>query len=482
MSLPQNIPGGSGYLKDPKQIILNRKKVLHEYEEEILLIRQRILQQNEIIQELKKAETQHRKDHGGVYGSELERKRLQKQIEILEKTLLRAQNQLSNSRQEGLQLRRRITDLEQTLHMLQTDYDTSQAVFQQLEQSASELRSSVRHEKAAKNVAVAEINSLVARFTREKDLWKSELRNLRTSMPQKGPSLIGSEFSTQIEKTIGSRLPRNAKGVVGSTTMKLPFRKVLGAPDAAAGATKPLKLKKLVSGRKDAATARRADTNHIPELLKYIAAQADVNPGLLSFVEQFTTEHLELRKKLTQFNETVERLQSQTTGDLSEGRRVVQKLEKKLRKKKERHRTLIEQSRELTHSAILGFNGAVRVLSLLGSCAVNAEERTLTVGANPGGMAQAGALRALPVANDPKRGPAGERFRLALSTLEEKVERLVEQTAGLEDTDHLFPAQFFRSDEIREKLFPLEVPPEVLHGDNHESDAKSPDERIYIFD
>eukprot|EP00767_Chilomastix_cuspidata_P002228 gnl/Chilomastix_cuspidata/2355.p1 GENE.gnl/Chilomastix_cuspidata/2355~~gnl/Chilomastix_cuspidata/2355.p1 ORF type:complete len:542 (-),score=147.38 gnl/Chilomastix_cuspidata/2355:120-1613(-) len=448
-------PSSGGFfrerIEDRRHHLQRKTNLLHTYEEEIHLTRQKIKEQNEQIQRLKKLEEQHRKDHSGLGTPAKQQNRAIKQIEILEQTLLRVQSKLSESHQRSVQLRRKTTDLDQTLRMLRADSNQCQRAFGELQQDASKLRTAVRNEKTAKDVAVAENNSLLARFNREKELWKAEIRNSRMSVPQKSTGISATDISARLESGLGNRYPKSARGVVTPPTIALSMRNPriahIATPKRSARRMRQFKLQNAdrPTSRRELSGTRRAENSQISHLLSLLASTEAVNPGLISFVDQLSSEHLGLSKKLGVFTENINRLRMQSAGDINDGRRILQKLENKLKVKQRNYAQLKHRTRELTDASAEGFNATLSILALLESVQFNSAERSVVIAPQSKNLhTPTLAFRRLPRTNGLARPPNKDAFRNALGQLERNVLEIIDFLKEREPRTNVFPGQFAR--------------------------------------
>ncbi|GIQ85274.1 hypothetical protein KIPB_006913, partial [Kipferlia bialata] len=155
-------------------------------------------------------------------------------------------------------------------------------------------------------IAISENQNLLSRFEREKEYWQAEMRELRHSLShtQKVRSIITSAMSTS------PSAGKNGDGGDGERGK--------GGP----GGEK--------STMYDGVTGTQLSVGQV--LQNSIANAADVNTGLLNFVNQLTEELEALQKKTTLYRSTIDRLRSQAAGDVSSGRRFSRSLEEKLQK------------------------------------------------------------------------------------------------------------------------------------------------------
>ncbi|KAG9395796.1 chromosome segregation protein [Carpediemonas membranifera] len=140
-----------------------------------------------------------------------------------------------------------------------------------------------------KEVCAGEAKLQMQRFEKEKELWQSEVREMRQQLEsvRRVNTLVSSAT-----KKIGSRSSSAASS--------------LGAPTTISKRTEEI-LSRIMG---DSAT--------------------DINTGLLNYVNELTVDHEKLSKAMEVSNETISRLKVQASGDRNGTRRLTRMLEDKL--------------------------------------------------------------------------------------------------------------------------------------------------------
>ncbi len=228
---------------------------------------------------------------GGIFAGDRREKAIQKQLHSQETKLDHLQGINSGLMADNTRLRDDTSAMKKELAALKGVLKKSDVELGGLRREVATLTQRYERTAADRDVAVSENQLMMQRFEREKEMWQSEVREMRQ----------------QLEGA------RRVNTLVSSAT-----KRVSGALKAG-----PLSM--------NAGTTPTISKRTEELLVKILGDSAnDINTGLLNFVNELTVEQEKLTKQVDKYSETINRLKVQASGDRNGTRRLTRMLEEKL--------------------------------------------------------------------------------------------------------------------------------------------------------
>eukprot|EP00768_Dysnectes_brevis_P005650 gnl/Dysnectes_brevis/4166_a5496_400.p1 GENE.gnl/Dysnectes_brevis/4166_a5496_400~~gnl/Dysnectes_brevis/4166_a5496_400.p1 ORF type:complete len:621 (-),score=38.70 gnl/Dysnectes_brevis/4166_a5496_400:86-1948(-) len=269
---------------------------------------------------------------GGYYAGQQQTLQQQKQVQLLEQRLALAREQHSRALTASKRGQTALADLRAEAAMLSAQLRRSET---QLITTRKELGTTKAALKAAiedRDVAVGENRSLLSRFEKEKEQWQAEMRELRTNISQ----------ARTVRSIVAASKPREER------------------PDDTE--VKPSDPSQFEQTQSPATPSFKLDQL----LQRSLSTSADVNSGLLNFVNQLTNELEACQKKASLYKSAADRLRAQVDGDSSSGRRFSRRLEERLQAAQEASSRLRDELKRVGGVSRIAFEGLWRATEMLG--------------------------------------------------------------------------------------------------------------------